>query len=250
MGICKLCLQDKELIKKSHIIPEFMYKELYDEKHKLRLFDPKSLFEGESHLKKPSTGIYEGDLLCAVCDNKIIGSLESYGYQILYADELPDEIRPKCKNYRNQDGLEFSICENVNYSKIKLFILSILWRASISSNEIFNGISLGKDENEIRQMILNNSPDSQSKYPIIIASWIRDETFSNDIISQPSLGVLEGKERFVFPINGFIYNIYLDYNDIQPALKNFIIKESNEISILHMPNGMARDFLLKYHNLK
>lgn len=39
MGSCKLCLEEKILLKKSHIIPEFMYKDLYDENHKLISFD-------------------------------------------------------------------------------------------------------------------------------------------------------------------------------------------------------------------
>ena len=34
MGICRLCLEEQALIKKSHIIPEFMYQDLFDENHK------------------------------------------------------------------------------------------------------------------------------------------------------------------------------------------------------------------------
>ena len=33
--ICKLCLKEKKLLKKSHIIPKFMYKGLFDENHKI-----------------------------------------------------------------------------------------------------------------------------------------------------------------------------------------------------------------------
>ncbi|GEM_PF-2942036 len=33
--ICKLCLKDKPLIKKSHIIPDFMYREIYDEDNRI-----------------------------------------------------------------------------------------------------------------------------------------------------------------------------------------------------------------------
>jgi len=35
MSICKLCLKKKDLIKKSHIIPGFMYQYLYDAKHRI-----------------------------------------------------------------------------------------------------------------------------------------------------------------------------------------------------------------------
>jgi hypothetical protein len=33
--LCKLCLKDKKLVRQSHIIPDFMYKDIFDEKHRL-----------------------------------------------------------------------------------------------------------------------------------------------------------------------------------------------------------------------
>jgi hypothetical protein len=76
MGQCKLCLQEKQLIKKSHIIPDFMYKDLFDDKHAILLNtsntktrNTKILFNGE----------YEGNILCESCDGKIIGGIyENY----------------------------------------------------------------------------------------------------------------------------------------------------------------------------
>ena len=32
---CRLCLEDKNLLKKSHIIPNFLYSSLFDEKHRI-----------------------------------------------------------------------------------------------------------------------------------------------------------------------------------------------------------------------
>ena len=46
----------------------------------------------------------------------------------------------------------------------KLFQLSILWRASISNEEIFAGVKLGPHEETIRNMILNNDPGRPYEY--------------------------------------------------------------------------------------
>jgi hypothetical protein len=45
---CKLCGNNKKLLKKSHIVPDFMYQNLFDEKH--RIFEV--LLKQDSQLKK------------------------------------------------------------------------------------------------------------------------------------------------------------------------------------------------------
>ena len=137
-GICKLCGEQKILLNKSHIIPEFMYRSLFDEHHQIHKFEPNSYFSGESKIQKPSSGDYEGSLLCAECDNERIGDLESYAAPFLYAKgDLPDHIKAVVKNYRGEDGFGYSTIGNTNYTKFKLFLLSILWRASVSKRDFF-----------------------------------------------------------------------------------------------------------------
>jgi hypothetical protein len=160
-GNCRLCGEPKPLIKKSHIIPDFMYDGMFDDHHQLHKFEPVSYFAGKSNMSRPSSGEYEGGLLCADCDNKRIGHhLEDYAAQFLYSTEaLPDIIRPRVTNYRDErDGFGYTIIENADYTRFKLFLLSILWRASISNRKFFDQINLGELEDVIRHMILNNDP--------------------------------------------------------------------------------------------
>ena len=146
-GQCKLCLTEKELCKKSHIIPDFMYKEIYDEKHSLISFKTHTLHSGQIVFN----GAYEKDILCEDCDNNLIGGFENYASRVLYGGKIPVSI----KNFIKPDGLEFSQAQGVDYIKFKLFLLSVLWRASISSNDFFSSVSLGSlYEEKIRQMIL------------------------------------------------------------------------------------------------
>ena len=72
---CKLCLSNKKLIGKSHPLPDFLYKDLYDEKHRLH----KVKLPGISTGYYTQTGEYDRHLLCADCDNNILGRLDSYG---------------------------------------------------------------------------------------------------------------------------------------------------------------------------
>lgn len=60
IGICNLCLKEKELIKKSHITPEFMYKNsgIYDDKHRMLSFDKEDVLQNRK-IKKEQKGVYD-----------------------------------------------------------------------------------------------------------------------------------------------------------------------------------------------
>ena len=81
MPRCKLCLKDVRVLVKSHIFPDFLYKGygLYNDKgkiHQIGMGHKKP--NGEFIIKHPSSGIYDETLMCADCDNHILGSLETY----------------------------------------------------------------------------------------------------------------------------------------------------------------------------
>jgi hypothetical protein len=175
MATCRLCLKEKQLIKKSHIIPDFMYRDLYDENHQIFSFNPLELATGKARIKRPSSGDYEGGLLCAACDNNLLGYYENYARKAMYGGLLRQDESPICENFINNEGVRYSVCKNLDYKKYKLFLLSILWRASISSRPLFDAIKLGDHEEKIRLMILNGNPGDISDYPIITLSHITDK---------------------------------------------------------------------------
>ena len=62
--------------------------------------------------------------------------------------------------------------ENLDYRRLKLFFLSILWRASISKREHFSNVKLSDyNENAIRQMLLDFDPDVETLYPIALNTF-------------------------------------------------------------------------------
>lgn len=147
---CKLCLQEKPLIKKSHIIPDFMYKGLFDEKHRISQIDFTNKKESF-----PPTGIYEGNILCSNCDNKILGSYETYAAKELFKPTMHGFIEALKNKVIDFDGNETSVTmSRIEYKKAKLFFLSILWKASISSHRFFKFVNLEPTTSEkIRNML-------------------------------------------------------------------------------------------------
>lgn len=158
--ICKLCQEDTKLLKKSHIIPDFMYKEIYDEKHFLYRGSAKNL----DKMQTVPTGEYDSNILCKNCDNEIIGSYESYGSGVFF-DGLPQSNCPTFKSGKIND-IHVTLFENLEYDKFKLFLLSLLWRASISNRKFFKNVNLGDDEERIRKLLLSGKAGNDSSYPI------------------------------------------------------------------------------------
>ena len=71
MPTCNLCKSDTQLLNKSHIIPDFYYREceLYDQKHQLKMMKIDEKTGKLIQLKKQNTGIYDKQILCSTCDN-------------------------------------------------------------------------------------------------------------------------------------------------------------------------------------
>jgi hypothetical protein len=161
-GVCKLCLQRKELCRESHIIPRFMYRFLTGENNSMVYVDThrtRTKFNGE----------YEGGILCPACDNGIIGKLEDYAATFLY-DSFRD---PSAFHIENDHGQEYFVVENnpeYDYARFKLFLLSLLWRVSISSRPFFDKVKLPPDVGEdLRRMLLSQTPGEIYEYPCVIA---------------------------------------------------------------------------------
>src|SRR5215208_423205 len=133
--ICKLCKAKVEL-RYSHILPEFFYLSLYDELHRT-MFVPSDEKE-----KLAQKGVREY-LLCQACETKL-SKYEGY------ASKLIQKISDFSKD---ASGL-FVYSDRVDYRQLKLFQLSILWRASVSQEKMFGQVDLGpRHEERIRSML-------------------------------------------------------------------------------------------------
>ncbi len=153
-GVCKLCLQQREL-RNSHIIPELLYKATYDEKH--RAID---VNVDMSQVKFSQKGLRER-LLCSVCEGHL-NILETYFANIWYGKDVTPQGLVDLKSGT------FSL--QVDYANFKLFHLSILWRASVSTLSYFSRVDLGPYEEGIRQMVLTLNPGDEHQYGV--EGWV------------------------------------------------------------------------------
>lgn len=154
---CALCLNDRELCR-SHIVPEFAYTPIYDDKHQYRLIG-----QGRTQVEMLQKGIRE-KLLCDECEARF-QKLEDYFARYWYhPNPLPTPIP--------SDGV---VLDDLNYEKLKLLLLSIIWRASVATGRTFEGVSLGPHQEKIRKVLLNENPGPSNQYRIFAGLIVDDD---------------------------------------------------------------------------
>ena len=189
-GRCRLCLRNGMLLK-SHIIPEWLYQPLYDENHQYHLLRPAAL--GRRRFKRK--GLYER-LLCQSCETNF-SVYEGYARGVLFGGQ---EITVVPRD----DGLEL---RDLDYVKLKLFQLSVLWRACIAQHEFFSQVELGRHEESLRKMLLAVDPGRCTEYGCVIIPQVAEGNPLSDLIVQPvpiRTGEFDGC-RFVFGGHTWIY---------------------------------------------
>ena len=159
-GICKLCGQTAELLN-SHIVPKFIIRQsgLLGAGFSIVCISDKSFTQ---HNRQDAIKEY---LLCLACESRL-SILEDYAARQIYGKVSPFQNLPS-------NGI---IWAGLDYTKMKLFTTSILWRMSISSHDFYKTVSLGgRHEAIIREMLLNNNPGEnwreRSQYRLSPLRW-------------------------------------------------------------------------------
>jgi hypothetical protein len=153
-----MCKLDR-VLRNSHIVPEFLYKPVYEEKHRTRLFR-----YGDTRDKLIQKGLRER-LLCSDCEQHI-QEFEDYFARYWY------QTRPIPERITNDELL----LRGIDYRRFKLFVLSVVWRASVSRLPELSSTGLGPHEVPIRRMILEGDPGTRDDYPIYAGLIIDPET--------------------------------------------------------------------------
>ena len=209
---CRLCGADAEL-QNSHIIPEFIYKPLYDKKHRFM----KISFNPDKKVQLPQKGLREY-LLCHSCETKLSQN-EKYVSEFIYGEK-------QCKSILRGNRIYI---QGLDYKKVRLCYLSILWRMSIASSNMFKNVSLGsKHEERLRNLILNDDPGLSNQYGFWCCAPQIDGIFHSDLILPPIRSRVEGHITYWIVIGGFLYIFFVSSQSIHPDIVKYFIQDNGE----------------------
>lgn len=193
----------------AHIIPRgFARDMLGDNKHNLLI--------SKFSVRPTQHGVYDKQLLCADCDG-LLGDLDNAALAV--CRRFPDEhtvIAGHCFVLENVDGDTFA-----------KFLLSVLWRASISSRPEFAGVSLGPYEEVAGEVVFGTRPLTDIPgYQLMVGRYRSAKGFDPARnYSAPARGkYLDGLNGWGFSLHGFKIMAKLDKrplpDDLSPAIVN------------------------------
>lgn len=223
IGICKLCQNEKEVIRRSHLFPNFMYKGIADDKNRMHIISSKEPLKR----KTAQTGAIDEYILCADCDNRILGQLERYANNAFYSkpylttSEGFEQLIPN-------PGVSIIVCTNLDYPRFKLFLESLLWRASISNHSMFADFNLScEQEEQLRLSILNHQPLEETSFPCVMMTCETKNVLTDFVVVDP---YKKGMVKFF--INEFIYTFYWGESKLEDHTMTLTIKPDNTMVVL------------------
>jgi len=216
MAICQLCRLEKKLIK-AHIVPQSLYELMREEGAPITIYPTA---EGDFPKRAPA-GIYDSAILCAVCDGRI-GRWDDAAQRLLLASldiyGKPEEI------FRR--GL-FEITD-FDYASLKLFFVSLLWRAHLTRHEFFEKVSLGSWAEVARDMIFSERPGSSEEFSVILARYDHPLAVA---MQNPQRIRFYGLNFYRFRLGQFIALIKVDSREVMPDISGFCITQGQPIVV-------------------
>lgn len=218
-GKCKLCLK-YSVLKKSHIIPEYFYKPMYDSKHRFSQISP----EPNKRNQYVQKGLREY-LLCNECEQHI-NIYEKYANEVMFYKQ-PKKVD---QNYK------IAYIEGIDYRLMKLFQLSILWRASVSKLETFSTVNLGPHQERLRKMILKNQPGSYTDYGCLqTAIFIENNKLASDLLMPVDLIKIKNFTTHRFVFGGLMWLFFVSNRNANFKLRNMFLQENGLLTITKYP---------------
>jgi hypothetical protein len=251
---CRLCQKEKNL-ERSHIIPDFfrdnsgvMYPTGKSGKPQ-PFTQPTHTHPGKKFQRKQH-GYWEARhgmieyLLCHDCEQKF-GRLENYAKRFFYGTSNP--IR-----------LQLPVLENplfvADYKRMKLFQLSILWRASEANGEFFSAVTLSDHHNErLRSMLANDDPGGEDEYfcgmnRLVVSSVIEEFQASLGISNETGFFAPISHEHgtwdsHLFVMGGIVWCFCVSAAGVPGILRDTYIKDNGRFWLMPMN---ADGFLINF----
>ena len=245
-GRCKLTKNNGKFVD-SHIIPQGFI-------HKVQKEEPFMQPMGKGRAKKNWTGWYDSTIVIREGED-YLSNLDSWAISVLREKKLVWSGWNTNKTLQSSDHKLFSKeqgireIENIDTQKLRLFFLSILWRAAVSSLSEFKEIHLSaRDIEQLRTMIISGESAPSQFFPIHL---IQLHTYGDTHLMAPtkSITMLPQNEKskikletYRFSINGLIVHIENSaINNFSQYLGNLVVGSTTKLLLTTQDYNSSRE---------
>lgn len=227
---CKFCLKDKKLID-AHIIPRCFFEAMRDQEDN-RPFQLLSNTQNE-YSQKLWIGLYDKNILCKDCE-KVFQKYDNYACKILLSNIGNSDNDYIFDPNGNKIGYKL---ENTDHKKLKLFFLSVLWRASASKRKEFKKVEIGLFKNNLRDMIQKDNPGGSNDFLVIVRRFV--DVLGKNFLMDPYIFKIDGINFYRFYLGaGYEFHIKVDKRNLKEsdALYALALKPGSPLYIAFRDN--------------
>ncbi len=217
---CKFCGNESTLVK-AHVIPAGFFRRIMREKGTLEVITNKA---GE-YTKRSQVGEYDR-IVCNGCEASW-QEWDNYVQQLLAEEPLNGRAR-----YHDNRKICY-VVDNYEYSKLKLFFISMVWRASVSRRKFFKRVSLGQFEDIAKKHIMNSDPGCSEDFSVVVSKF--DHPLAKGILD-PHMYENSGVNYVRFYMASYMADIKVDHKLTPNQLSKLTITRNNPLYII------CRDF--------
>lgn len=227
--ICRFCQTEQHLIK-AHIIPAGFFRSIGDPSETLEIYTNKR----GARPKRAPVGVYDKSILCRPCDN-LFSPWDKHAQDVL--------LRNSVEHVAIYDGpaLVGWTIKAFDYRLLKLFFLSLLWRASVSTHDFYRHVSTGPFEQELRTMIGDGEPGEPARFAVILA---RFDAPGYSAMLDPHPDRYDGVNYFRFYLAGFVAYIKVDRRPPIDPLTDFVLRPDTPVTVLLRSARDGKDSLV------
>jgi len=226
---CKLCETNKSSKIKSHYVSKFLRKDIFENGISALV---------KNDLSKTNINDLPKDqfIFCDECEDKF-ELIETISSKILQNIEEKNNFKKLYFEYYENENHIIELSRNI--LEFNLFILSLIWRMSISSHSVFEKFKIPLvKENSIKQLLNNALKNKKSHYNddsclkfdfkyVIIKPENRNENTRSHLSAFSSTPNI----HMAFLVNFYIC-IYFDDSIIPFALRKYCNESSNSLKII------------------
>ena len=101
------------------------------------------------------------------------------------------------------------IIGGLDYRRMKLFLLSLLWRFGVTTLAVFMGAQLGPHSEKLRRMLLAQDAGDPLAYPCLLTAVTWQGKHIGDFIVPPCLAKMDAHHIWSFVVAGIVFTFFV-----------------------------------------
>lgn len=215
---CRVCSRERRLIK-AHVIPESLYGPMRAEGNSPMLVSTGT----QEHSKRRPIGTYDTTILCGECE-QLFQDVDDFAPSFFLAE--PPEGSAITAPTGEVVGHSISGIDN---RLLKLFVMSVLWRAAVSSDIFFFHVTLGPFEPVLRKFVAASDPGDVDNFSVILSRY--DDALSSHILNVPHPRRIDGINLVTLYFGSYLAEVKVDSRPLPEPYRSRAIRPTGPIVV-------------------